>query len=150
LAALVNRIAQDFQPRLARAGVTLSTEIPPALTLEADAERLRRVFENLLTNALQVLPKGGQVTLRARQQAGSLRVDVCDDGPGVPTVIRERLFEPFISYGKPGGTGLGLAIARGIITAHQGQIGLEAATPRGAHFFLELPLRFAPHAMQEG
>lgn len=146
LAALVNRIAQDLQPRLTRAGVTLTTDIPPDLQLEADAERLRRVFENLLNNAIQVLPKGGQVKIAARAQQDFVHLDVRDDGPGVPAVIRERLFEPFISHGKTGGTGLGLAIAHGIVTAHHGQIGLAPDTAHGAHFYLELPLRNATSA----
>jgi len=70
--------------------------------------------------------------------ADRVRIDVIDDGPGVPAEIRERLFEPFISYGKQGGTGLGLAISHGIIEAHGGKLGLAASANRGAHFFIEL------------
>jgi signal transduction histidine kinase len=153
LTALLQRITQDLQPRLTRGGIQLTTDIPADLQVEADAERLRRVFENLLINALQVLPKGGQLSIRARRlsspaKPARVRIDIVDDGPGVPAVIRERLFEPFISHGKAGGTGLGLAIARGIVTAHQGQIGLEPATERGAHFYLELPAS-APSAIPQ-
>lgn len=154
LAALVQRVAQEVQPRLQRAGIVLETDVPAELWLEADAERLRRVFENLLNNAAQALPaSGGQIVVCARATDGArLRIEVIDNGPGVPDAIRERLFEPFTSFGKTGGTGLGLAIARGIVTAHHGQIGLvsanqaEAASgaPAGARFFIELPACAAP------
>ena len=73
------------------------------------------------------------------QDGGNVRVDVTDDGPGIPAAIRERLFEPFISHGKQGGTGLGLAIARAIVEAHGGRISLNGTQVRGAHFMILLP-----------
>jgi signal transduction histidine kinase len=98
------------------------------------------VFENLLTNSVQAMPGGGLVSLVAVKLDGKARIDVIDNGPGVPIEIRERLFEPFVSHGKQGGTGLGLAIAQSIVEAHGGTISLKATDAPGASFRIILPL----------
>ena len=87
--------------------------------------------------------ESGKIQILAKPENDGVRVDVLDDGPGIPDPIRERLFEPFISSGKQGGTGLGLAIARGIIEAHGGKISL-ADSAIGAHFVIQLPYEL-PH-----
>jgi signal transduction histidine kinase len=90
-------------------------------------------------NELGDKSSSGAVEIRATQDGDSVRVDITDNGPGIPQSIRERLFEPFISHGKQGGTGLGLAIARAIVEAHGGRISLNGAHMRGAHFTIRLP-----------
>lgn len=139
LSLIVNRVAQEFSVQLSKLGIELKIDVPAELKLDADEEKLGRVFENLLTNSMQALTDGGKIEIRAQRTHGAVRVEVMDDGAGIPAAIRERLFEPFISQGKEGGTGLGLAITRGIITAHRGEIGL-AESKRGAHFVIQLPL----------
>jgi signal transduction histidine kinase len=139
LAPIVERTVQEFGPQMAKLDFSLQTHIPENIWVDVDADRVERVLGNLLVNAVQAMPQGGVVELRAAVAEGVVRIDVRDDGPGVPAEIRDRLFEPFISHGKQGGTGLGLAIARGIIEAHGGRITLDAATERGAHFVIELP-----------
>ena len=126
-----------------RAKVQLDVHIPTDLIVTVDSERLRRVFENLLSNALQAMSNQAPprlLTVRTVRLKNQVRVDVIDSGPGVPIEIRDRLFEPFVSQGKLGGTGLGLAIARSIIEAHGGVIGLEAHAERGADFYFLLPI----------
>ncbi len=140
LARLVERALQTVNAT--RAGVEVAVQIPPDLIVTADSERLRRVFENLLSNAVQAMsnqPAPRHLTIRAASLAQAVRVDVIDTGPGVPAEIRDRLFEPFVSQGKLGGTGLGLAIAKSIIEAHGGTIGLETSTEHGADFYFLLP-----------
>jgi signal transduction histidine kinase len=148
LAPIIGRATQEVGLQMAQLGIRLDVAVPPAITLAADAEKLARVFENLLVNSAQALqqqygsqtePAGGLVEIRAVQEGGAVRVDVTDDGPGIPAAIRERLFEPFISHGKQGGTGLGLAIARAIVEAHGGKISLNGTHTRGAHFMILLP-----------
>jgi len=143
LAELVERAIKEVSAAADRSGVTVDSHVPADLFVQADAERMRRAFENLLVNAIQAMPKGGAITVRAdaeRMRRARVRVDVIDTGPGVPAQIRERLFEPFVSHGKLGGTGLGLAIAQRIVEAHGGSIGLESTAGQGADFYLELPL----------
>lgn len=140
LATIVERAVQSVSANAAGAGVAIETQVASDLFIKSDSERLRRVFENLLTNAIQAMPDGGRISLRAVKLNGRVRVDVIDNGPGVPPEIRERLFEPFVSHGKLGGTGLGLAIAQGIVEAHGGSINLEVTETQGADFYLILPL----------
>ena len=140
LASIVQRAAREFAPQLAQLHVELETRVPTGILVHADAERLERVLGNLLVNAVQAMPQGGRIEIVANGNHGRVRIDVMDDGPGIPPEIRERLFEPFISHGKQGGTGLGLAIARGIIEAHGGRIALAGGNGRGAHFVIELPI----------
>lgn len=141
LAPIVQRAAQELGAQMAQSGIGLNVVIPDDLALNADGEKLARVFENLLVNSIQAMqrPEGGTIEIRAVKDDGHWRVDVTDDGPGIPPAIRERLFEPFISHGKQGGTGLGLAIARGIVEAHGGKVSLENSHERGARFVIRLP-----------
>src|SRR6266540_173690 len=140
MATLVERSVQGVSGHALHKGVVIENQISPDLFVKADTEHLRRVFENLLTNSIQAMPGGGQVSLVAVKLDGKARIDVTDNGPGVPLEIRERLFEPFVSHGKQGGTGLGLAIAQSIVEAHGGTISLKATDAPGASFRIILPL----------
>jgi signal transduction histidine kinase len=64
---------------------------------------------------------------------------VRDNGPGIPVEIRDRLFEPFATYGKTGGTGLGLAIVKNVVTAHRGKITFETQAGQGTEFLIQIP-----------
>lgn len=108
-----------------------------------DAEGLRKVFMNLLTNAAEALEghEDGAVDVRAEYlaQAGRVRVSVADNGPGFSQEERARMFEPYYSR-KKSGTGLGLTIVRSIVTDHKGAVRVEEAKPKGSMFVVELPL----------
>jgi signal transduction histidine kinase len=140
LVTLVDRAIQGVSRSAVQAGVIIEAEIAADLSITADAERMRRVFENLLTNSIQAMPEGGRVLIKAASLSDHLRIDVIDNGPGVPLEIQDRLFEPFVSDGKSGGTGLGLAIAQSIIEAHKGTINLEADVMEGVDISIKLPL----------
>jgi signal transduction histidine kinase len=108
----------------------------------ADRKKLERVFHNLLLNACQaVSPDSGKVEVTARRAKESLEIRICDNGPGIPQVILDRLFEPFVSHGKEGGTGLGLALAQKIVRDHGGGVTLESTTSLGTVFRVTLPLK---------
>ncbi|ASW01565.1 sensor histidine kinase [Paraburkholderia aromaticivorans] len=125
----------------ARAGIALTLDCADGLPAQAcfDADQLARATDNLLLNALRHAPPGGQVTLRATRAAEALRIEVADDGPGVPPAERERIFEPFVT-GHAAGSGLGLAVVREIAAAHGGSAFYEARE-RGACFVIEIPWR---------
>src|SRR3989441_2291445 len=96
---------------------------------------------NILINATQVLPEGGQVTVESRVgPQGEAIVAVEDDGPGIAPGDRERIFGVFYSN-RGGGTGLGLPIAARIMEAHGGSIALDSEVGKGARFILKLPRR---------
>lgn len=91
-----------------------------------DARKLERALYNLLLNACEAAPgEDGQVEVTAAEIAGSITIAVADNGPGIEESIRERLFHPFVSYGKENGTGLGLAVVHKIVQDHGGEITVE-------------------------
>jgi PAS domain S-box-containing protein len=113
----------------------LAPELPQAL---AQADQLTQVLLNLVMNAADAMPDGGTITLRTGAGAGTVRIDVCDSGPGVPAALRARIFDPFFTT-KPEGSGLGLAISRQIIDDHGGRLEIGDAPGGGAAFTIELP-----------
>ena len=141
LLQIVERSVNNLLPQL-RARVKIWLEVPPEFVIKVDEEHLVRVIDNLLLNACQAIPKDkndAEVTIRASSWNSMLKLEIQDNGTGIPLVIQDRLFEPFVSQGKYGGTGLGLAIARGIVEAHGGQIGVEGTSAEGTKMFLTLP-----------
>ncbi|MEW6516179.1 MAG: ATP-binding protein [candidate division FCPU426 bacterium] len=114
--------------------ISVADELPPA---SADHAGLLAVLRNLVTNAREAAGPGGEVALSLGADAEGIRLEVTDNGPGVPPDQAEKIFQPFFS-GKPQGTGLGLAIARNIMEAHGGRLEL-APSSRGARFVAVLP-----------
>ncbi|TDI14453.1 MAG: HAMP domain-containing protein [Acidobacteria bacterium] len=110
----------------------------PAMPL--DREQLKRVFLNLLENALEAMDRQGEITLSTEYLAhqGVVRIEVVDSGPGIPPGDRDKLFLPYFST-KRRGTGLGLAIVNRIISDHHGGIRVEENEPHGARFVIDLP-----------
>jgi signal transduction histidine kinase len=109
----------------ARGDVRFSVDVVPAdATVFADRGRLHQVVANLVDNAVRHGPAGGQVRVRARGSGNELVLEVRDEGPGIPVVDRERVFERFVRGERAGGggTGLGLAIARWAVDLHGGTI----------------------------
>lgn len=113
------------------------------LNIEADPVQFRQVLLNLLLNALDALPDGGNIRVETERQSDGhaqwLAIRVIDDGPGIPGDIRDRIFEPFFST-KETGTGLGLAIILQIIEAHGGTIEVDEKEGGGSIFTICLPI----------
>jgi signal transduction histidine kinase len=107
-------------------------------TILADPHLLHRALSNLILNAIEAMPNGGVLTLRASQSSDSARVEVSDTGPGLAPEESARLFTPYYTS-KPHGTGLGLAIAQSIISDHGGRISVSSQPGRGTTFIIELP-----------
>jgi two-component system nitrogen regulation sensor histidine kinase NtrY len=107
-----------------------------------DAVQIRRAVTNLLDNAAAALGERGNVAVSCThdEATGKARIDVADDGPGIPPGDRDRLFEPYFSR-REGGTGLGLAIVSAIANDHGGTVRMRDNNPRGAVFELEFPAR---------
>lgn len=131
---------------LARAHVTLSVHATDAV-IDIDKTRFMRVLQNLLNNAVEAMgDAGGRIAIGASIEEGSLRIDLADNGPGIPEAIRSRVFEPFVTFGKRKGTGLGMAIARTIVEAHGGSISFETETGKGTTFIIRMPCVVGPVA----
>ena len=104
--------------------------------------RIRRVLENLVTNAAAAVGPGGRVKVRSAATPQGLRLEVEDTGPGIPEEVRETLFEPFVTFGKKEGTGLGLAIVKTLTERNGGTIRFESSSS-GTRFLLDFPRRDA-------
>jgi signal transduction histidine kinase len=119
--------------------VTIQENVPADLSVIGELSRLERVFVNLIANALEVMPNGGEIRITAGRDGDRAWVDVQDNGPGIPEEIRARMFQPFTTAGKKNGLGLGLALARQTLVDHQGDLEL-LPSEKGARFRLSLPL----------
>jgi signal transduction histidine kinase/HAMP domain-containing protein len=161
LDVLAREICDLQQGRARRAGITLTCTVldsPPPVY--GDRDRLKQALLNLLDNALRFTPAGGTVVIEvttaqpsSSTSASAIRLSVADNGPGIPAELRERIWERGVrgvdlGYpdmdGEQRGAGLGLAIVREIVTAHGGQVRVDAHAPRGARFVLELPSQRLP------
>jgi two-component system nitrogen regulation sensor histidine kinase NtrY len=112
---------------------------PSTANVRVDPEQMRRVLINLIDNATVAMDGRGTIEIRAtRAASGLLRVEVCDDGPGIEPHDRDKLFSPYFST-KKRGTGLGLAIVHRVVTDHRGAIRVEDSESHGARFVIEIP-----------
>jgi two-component system phosphate regulon sensor histidine kinase PhoR len=129
---------------------TIELDLPPSPTyVEADEFRLRQVVGNLISNAIKYSPGGGVIRVRAEGGGDRVRIEVEDEGMGIPAAVQSRVFEPFFRGDDAarqmiGGVGLGLALSREIVEAHGGSIGFESRERAGSIFFVELPAAPAP------
>jgi signal transduction histidine kinase len=123
-----------------RKGVTVAFEHDEGPhRVEADSDQLQQVVLNLVKNALTATPTGGRITVRVETHPAELRLVVRDTGPGIPTDMQGKLFEPFFTTrAAEGGTGLGLAVARSIVIEHGGTI-VATSTGDGAELLVTLP-----------
>ena len=124
------------------------TSIPPTMTtrlaldpstpvLEGHYDPLRRAFSNILRNAVEACGGEGELEISARPDSGGARVAIRDHGPGIPSELEGRIFDPYCT-GKEGGTGLGLALAKQTVELHQGIVGVERTPGGGATFVVRL------------
>lgn len=134
---LLPELTADAEIKSAR--IALENEPPPERIL-MDIRRLNRVFFNLIHNATDAMPGGGNIFVRFRQSDKEIITEIEDSGPGIAPEIADRLFQPFATHGKSHGTGLGLSICRKIIEDHGGRIWLRSHAGRGAIFSFALPV----------
>lgn len=106
--------------------------------IEADKEKLRRVFDNLISNACDALNEKGQIDIILSEKNGNIIAKVKDNGTGIPESQKDEIFEPFVTN-KKNGTGLGLSIVQRIISSHKGKIFVDSKEGEGTEFTVEIP-----------
>jgi len=140
---LIAEVLHQMRSVAAAKNLALELSALPHLEVTGDAERLRRVFLNLLDNAVKYTPVGGAISVNVASDPGLVRVTVSDNGPGIPDqhlpAVFERFFRADPSRSSPHGTGLGLAICRAIVTAHGGEITLTCPPAGGTVVSVSLP-----------
>ena len=142
LATVVDSALTQLRAKLDAAKVAVSRNYIAGPTVQADADKLRGVFVNVIDNAIDALasvPEGRRLDLFLDNGAGAATVRVRDNGCGIPADKLDRIFNPFFTS-KEKGTGLGMAIAKKIVEAHEGTIDVVSEVGRGTEFKVTLPL----------
>ena len=138
LRSLLEDIVTSLEPQLVAQDIRVAIDCSRGLIALADRDMLRRAVLNLLLNALDALPAGGELVITACCTSAGLEIEIADSGPGIALPLIDRLFEPFFTT-KGGGTGLGLAIVERIAAAHGGRATVANCPEGGAAFTLILP-----------
>ncbi len=150
LASVVDTVVDNHQMEV----VTKKLKVRKSLkqvTLLADREKVRMAVDNLVSNAVKYSPVGGRIGIRISRKAQRVMVDIMDEGPGIPSDERERIFEPFFQGRVPPGrhvrgTGIGLSVVNECVEAHGGKVGVRVRPTGGAHFRITLPVTYEPQA----
>jgi signal transduction histidine kinase len=130
-----------FKSRCAQEGVELIYSLSPNLPgVDADLSQLNQVVINLIVNALQAMPQGGDLKVRTSCEENQVLLVVEDTGIGMSDEVLEKIFTPFFTTKEVGqGTGLGLPVVHGIITSHGGSVRVKSKVGQGTRFEIQLP-----------
>lgn len=140
LLELLNHVLRLTAQQLHSKNIAVSTDLPDSLPpIDAVSSQVQQVFINLILNALDAMPGGGELWVRVQAKKDGVEIIFEDNGPGIPEDKRDNIFEPFFST-KEGGTGLGLTVSYNIVTAHGGTLDLIPGRGSGACFRLFLPM----------
>jgi two-component system cell cycle sensor histidine kinase/response regulator CckA len=120
--------------------IRLALNLGTVRSVGGQPSELREALTNLNLNAVDALPRGGDIRIATREREGRVEVSITDTGVGVSDSIRRRIFEPFFSTKAPSGTGLGLAMVYGIVSRHGGEILVDSAEGAGSTFTVRLPV----------
>jgi signal transduction histidine kinase len=112
--------------------------VEDSATVVVDPAMIRRVLVNLVSNAIQAMPKGGKLTLRASRSDGKTLIRVRDTGNGMTQEVMEKLFQPLFTT-KAKGTGFGLPVCKRLVEAHGGEIVVESEPGKGTIFTITIP-----------
>ena len=128
-----------------KAGITITKDYQPDLPeIDAYGSELNQVWTNILDNAIDAMSGKGEIRIRTFQRDTDVVVEICDNGPGMPPEVRDRIFEPFYTTKPPGsGTGLGLHISHNVVARHRGRINVRSR-PGETCFEVCLPMQRRP------
>ena len=149
LAEVVSNSAGFLHEKLSRRGIEVEGSLDDSVVVQGDTEKLQQLFLNLLLNAADAMPSGGNLRLRVARDAatGEAVAEIEDDGVGMEAAVVDQLFTPFFTTKEAGqGNGLGLVVARGIAIDHGGDIAVDSAPGSGTTFAVRIPLDAAPRA----
>ncbi len=130
----------NYQEIAQQQGVALLASIPASVIVPGDGQRLLRVFDCLIDNAIKFSPKGGEATVSIQREGSIAQITVADRGIGIPPEHLPHVFERFYQADpKAGGAGLGLALVKEIVEAHGGQVWVDSTPGQGSRFYFTLP-----------
>jgi signal transduction histidine kinase len=139
----IEEIFESLAPQLEAQAIDVSLDVPPNTVITADRDMLRRAVLNLVLNAVDAMPEGGELVVTSyHTRSGGFELEIADSGPGLSEEQIEKAFEPFFTT-KSSGTGLGLSMVQRIAEAHGGRVTAMNCPQGGAAFTIELPPRRA-------
>ena len=145
--ALLQELLDFTAAERPRSGIRLLTELRDGVgEIAADTNLLKQALLNIIINAQQAMPEGGELIIRTALRGDAVEIQITDTGAGIPPEDRKRVFQIYFST-KEGGTGLGLATARRIVEQHDGSIRLYSAVGKGTNFVITLPVS-GPHVQR--
>jgi PAS domain S-box-containing protein len=149
---LVSRTLQLMGKYLQDNGVRVTTDLGPISPCLANPNAMRQILLNLITNAVQAMPQGGELTLRtAVTSANAIRLEVRDTGVGIPPERLQDIFNPFYTTKAPGqGTGLGLSVVHSVLRRYHGEIRVASELGVGTTFTIDLPCPCHAEVLPEG
>ena len=143
VASAYAEVLSALHPLADKKSQTLRQQVDPGLCVRADVTRFKQILMNLVGNAIKFTPEGSRIELAARRVDGQVRVEVRDNGPGIPPEEQQRIFQSFYRRAQAGnsteGTGLGLAISERLVQMHGSQLGIESEPGKGTCFHFSLP-----------
>jgi signal transduction histidine kinase len=139
LVEVVSQLCDFFGPQAESNRVVLRSSLPDqAVIVRMDVKLIKQALLNLMINATQAMPSGGELLLRVSDCDGQVMIEVIDTGPGIPPDVLEKIFQPYWTD-KEGGSGLGLPTARRIICEHGGSMRVDSEPGKGTRMFITLP-----------
>lgn len=147
MAKIIEEVVNLNRPRAEKQGLTLTYSCKDLPLIQADPKNMEKVMNNLLSNAINYSPGGGQITINTQKHDGEIEITVRDNGVGIPVEELPKIFNRFYRVKHPKtrhvtGTGLGLSIVKGIIEAHHGTIEVSSFIDKGTIFRILLPTGF--------
>lgn len=140
----MTRARWQEEPQARGVEVRLALDLGAVPPVDGQPSELREVLTNLILNAADAVPRGGEIRIATRERGGRVEMTVTDTGIGMSDSVRRRIFEPFFSTKGPRGTGLGLAMVYGIVSRHGGEILVDTKEGAGSTFTIRLPVGRRP------
>jgi PAS domain S-box-containing protein len=143
--ALLEETLKYFQDKAQNAGINVKKSYAELPEIEVDRGQIAQVFSNLILNAIQAMPEGGELSVmtlpgkKVEDLLQSVKIQIEDTGPGIPEEMQKKLFDPFFTT-KYGGTGLGLTISHSVVDGHKGFIDVQSKIGKGTAFTVTLPV----------
>ena len=131
-----------FAERRQRDGVDIDVglEVNAVNSVRGDMSELREALLNIIFNAVDSMPQGGKLNIKAWKEENEVVLSIADTGAGIPEEVKTKIFDPFFTTKGPNGMGLGLSITYGIITMHGGSIEVDSILGQGSTFYVKLPV----------
>ncbi|MEP6570026.1 MAG: ATP-binding protein [Acidobacteriota bacterium] len=145
VASLMKDVCEMSRPRWERQDeaapkIRLALVADCTASVLGDAVELREVLVNVIYNAIDAMPSGGEIRMSSQEASGRVVLTIADNGSGMTSEVKSRLFDPFFTTKGRGGTGMGMAVSFGIIRRHNGSIDVESEVGRGTIFRISLPV----------